>query len=121
MILSDTYSFCLHRKDHSILLVCGAGTCLQNNRFYGVEVSEIYRRLKTVLVSLICIYIDTLGCPNCFIGDKNAYRSIDREKLRIFCPFDGLRSWLLFFVYHIDSIKTDIKFIDKDICVSAIL
>lgn len=105
------------RKDHSILLDCGTAICAQINRFYGDEAPEIYRRLKAVFVSHM--HMDHhIGLPDLFRW-RSQYLPSKREPLRVFCPIQDLKSWLLFYAKHVDPIQADIKFIDNDILVRA--
>lgn len=104
------------RKDHSILLDCGTAICAQINRFYGDEAPEIYRRLKAVFVSHM--HMDHhIGLPELFRW-RSIHLADDREPLRLFCPINDLKSWLLFYANEIASIHTDVKFIDNDLLVS---
>lgn len=111
-----TLSICVHfRPDHSILLDCGTATCTQINRYYGDEAPEIYRRLKAVYISHM--HLDHhIGLPE-LIRWRQIYLPIDRQPLRIFCPLDDLKSWLLFYANHVDPIHPEMKFIDNEILV----
>ncbi|XP_055306097.1 zinc phosphodiesterase ELAC protein 2-like [Sitodiplosis mosellana] len=101
--------------DHSILLDCGTATCSQINRYYGDEAPEIYRRLKAVYVSHM--HLDHhIGLPELFRW-RAIHLPTDRQPLRIFCPLDDLKSWLLFYANHVDPIHFDMKFIDNDILI----
>lgn len=97
------------------MLDCGTGTCSQINRFYGDEAPEIYRRLKAVFVSHM--HLDHhIGLPELFRWRKSCLPT-DREPLRIFCPMEDLKSWLLFYAKNVEPIHADMRFIDNDILV----
>lgn len=109
-------SFFSNRKNHSFLLDCGSGTAAQINRFYGDEAPEIFRRLRGVFVSHM--HLDHhIGLPEMFRWRKT-YLPASREPLRLFCPFDDLKAWLLFYSNKIEPIKFDVKFINNDELVS---
>lgn len=40
-----------------------------------------------------------------------------RPPLRIFCPIQDLKSWMLFYANHVDPVHSDMKFIDNEILV----
>lgn len=54
-----------------------------------------------------------IGLPD-LLRCRQRYLPISREQLRIFCPLEDFKSWILFYGNHIDSLCADIKFIDND-------
>ncbi|XP_031635353.1 ribonuclease Z, mitochondrial-like [Contarinia nasturtii] len=97
----------------AFLLDCGSGTCSQINRFYGKEAPEIYRRLKGVYISHM--HLDHhIGMPEVF-RYRLRYLPADREPLRIFCPVEDFKSWILFYSKNVESINHDMKLIDNDV------
>lgn len=106
-------------KDHSILLDCGTGTCAQINRFYGDEAPEIYRRIRGVFVSHN--HLDHhIGLPELFRWRQLCLPE-NRQPLRIFCPLQDFKSWLIFYANHVDRIHKDMKLIDNEILVRTTL
>lgn len=113
--MNDCCFFLFNRKNHSILLDCGAAICSQINRFYGDEAPEIYRRLKAVFVSHM--HLDHhIGLPELF-RLRQIHLPTKREPLRLLCPLEDLKSWLLFYASNVDPIHSDMKFIDNNILV----
>lgn len=57
-----------------------------------------------------------MGLPDLFRW-RQIHLPAKRDPLRLFCPLDDLKSWLLFYANRVDPIHSDVKFIDNDILV----
>lgn len=85
--------------------------CTQINRFYGDEAGEIYRRLKGVFISHM--HLDHhIGLPELFRW-RQIHLPAKREPLRVMCPAYDFRSWFGFYSNNLDSVQSDIKFLDN--------
>lgn len=113
VLISFNFQFNIYfRRNSSVLLDCGEGTCDQITRFYGTESVEIFRKIKAVFISHM--HADHYFGLLRLMELRNELMPGDREPLKLMCPKTEMKSWLFFYDNQVEAIHDDLMFISNE-------